>query len=573
MYFINTLSSALIVISAVWTTSVIGVEQVSINSLPAVNPVKQPWIWPLPQHWDRGQKTLDASHIGFDYSHHNSILSKAIKRYTDDIFYLKDDYPMVPYNWSTTDSKITGQLRTVKIILDNADDTKLDLDTDESYELTIPSGNKARATLKAKNVYGALHGLETLSQIIQWSPENRRHLIPNAPWSIKDKPKYAYRGLLMDTSRHYYPLEDIKKTIETMAWNKMNAFHWHMLDSTSFPYESKAYPELSKKGAYSPKHVYSAEDLAEIVQFAKERGVRVIPEIEAPGHSTSWGYGIPEIVSCRDKVPYFGYTVQPPSGQLNIASNKTKEVVHAIVDEFVDIFPDSFFHASGDEVVYDCWSNDTEIAKYLKDNDMTVQELFSDFVLEMQDYIRSKNRTVIAWQESVLEYNLTLPKNTVIQTWDGSDGVKGATEKGYRTIVSSNNYWYLDVGFGKPRSNPYPDVAGAGFNHWNRMYSYDMRANLTSSEIELIIGGEAAVFGELIDHTNFESRIWPRASTVAHVLWSGYENPEGEKLTSEDAILRLFPWRERMLLRGTMASPLNQGFCTRNPLDCFQPPE
>ena len=126
---------------------------------------------------------------------------------------------------------------------------------------------------------------------------------------------------------------------------------------------------------------------------------------------------------------------------------------------------------------------------------------------------------------------------------------------------------------GKPRSNPYPDVAGAGFNHWNRMYSYDMRANLTKAEANLIVGGEAAVFGELIDQTNYESRIWPRASTVSHVLWSGYENSDGKPLTSADAILRLIPWRERMLLRGTMAAPLNQGWCTRNPLHCFQPEE
>jgi hexosaminidase len=126
---------------------------------------------------------------------------------------------------------------------------------------------------------------------------------------------------------------------------------------------------------------------------------------------------------------------------------------------------------------------------------------------------------------------------------------------------------------GKPRSNPYPDVAGAGYNHWNRVYSYDMRANLTQTEAGLILGGECAMWGELADHSNFEGKIWPRASAVAERLWSGYETPSGENITSADAILRLLPWRDRMVLRGIMASPLNQGFCTRNPLDCFQPPE
>ncbi|KAI8342812.1 glycoside hydrolase family 20 protein [Chlamydoabsidia padenii] len=475
---------------------------------------------------------------------------------------------MIPYNWSTTEPSIGGVLKDFKIIVDHPEDNHLDVDTEESYELTISDN---QGTIKAKNVFGAMHALETLSQLIQWSPDHHCHVIPNAPWSIKDYPTYAYRGLLLDTSRHYYPLPDIRKVIDTMSANKFNSLHWHMLDSTSFPYQSKGYPQLAEKGAYSPKHVYSSRDIKDIVQFAKERGVRVIPEIEAPGHSTSWGFGMPEIVSCLNVVPYSGYTVQPPSGQLDISSNKTKQVVHQIIDEFVSLFPDSMFHASGDEVVYDCWTNDTMVAAHLKENNITIQELYSDFVMEMQDYIRSKNKTVITWQESVLEYNLSLPLDSVVQVWVGSAGVKAVTEKGYRAIVSSSDYLYLDLGFGKPRSNPDPNLPGAGFNHWNRMYSYDMRANLTSEEAKLIIGGETAMWAELVDHTNFESRIWPRASAVAHTLWSGYETPQGDKLTSADAILRLLPWRERMVLRGTMAAPLNQGYCTRNPLDCFQP--
>jgi hexosaminidase len=128
--------------------------------------------------------------------------------------------------------------------------------------------------------------------------------------------------------------------------------------------------------------------------------------------------------------------VQPPSGQLNIASNKTKEVVNTIVDELSELFPDSWFHASGDEVVMDCWSNDTEIAAYLKQHNLTTLELFEQFVNGMQDHIRTHNKTVMVWQEMILEYNFTLPKDTVVHVWVGSSGVKATTEKGYRTIVS-----------------------------------------------------------------------------------------------------------------------------------------
>lgn len=282
--------------------------------------------------------------------------------------------------------------------------------------------------------------------------------------------------------------------------------------------------------------------------------------------------GIPEIASCLNTQPYFGYTIQPPAGQLNIAHPKTKEVIYGLIDEWAELFPDSFFHAAGDEVIMKCWAEDPYITNHLQQTNQTLIQLFENFVLDMEDHVRQKNKTVMVWQEMLLEYNFTLPKDTVIQVWIGSEGVKEVTEKGYRTIVSAQNFWYLDLGFGRPRSNPYPEVQGAGFNHWNRVYSYDMRANLTTTEADLILGAEATMWGELADPNNVEDRLWPRAAAFAERLWSGYENPKGEALVSADAILRLLPWRERLVLRGVRAGPLNQGFCTRNPLDCFQPP-
>jgi hexosaminidase len=167
----------------------------------------------------------------------------------------------------------------------------------------------------------------------------------------------------------------------------------------------------------------------------------------------------------------------------------------------------------------DCWTNDTQIASYLTENNITIMELFRDFVFNMQDHIRSHNKTVMVWQEMLLEYNFTLPMDTVVQIWVGSSGVKAATKRGYKTVVSSSDYWYLDTGYGKPRSNPYPAVAGAGYNHWNRVYSYDIRANLTQDEVALIQGGEVCMWGELADKTNFEGKIWPRASAAAERLW------------------------------------------------------
>jgi hexosaminidase len=188
----------------------VGAQQ-GVMGLPAVNPVKQPWIWPLPQKWERGSSTLKLDEgIRFDYDGHNHILNSAVKRYHNLIF-MKDDYPMIPYNWSTTDEHIRSSLNSIYIDVLNKSD-HLDMDTDETYSLTIPVSGKA--LIQAETVYGAFHALETFAQIVQWNPIQHAYVIPNAPWKISDYPKYKHRGLLFDTSRHYYTPTDIKKVID-----------------------------------------------------------------------------------------------------------------------------------------------------------------------------------------------------------------------------------------------------------------------------------------------------------------------------------------------------------------------
>jgi len=185
-----------------------------IQGIPAVNPITQPWIWPLPQNWERGSSTLKVSgRIRFEGNGaRQPIISKAIKRYQD-LMFKKEDYPMIPYNWSTTDTKPSrSSFNTVVIDIKTMDD-HLDVDTDESYTLTVPDGGKA--VLQAQTIYGVLHGLETLSQLVQYYPERRSYYIPNAPWKISDFPKYKHRGILLDTSRHYYTVQEIEKIVDS----------------------------------------------------------------------------------------------------------------------------------------------------------------------------------------------------------------------------------------------------------------------------------------------------------------------------------------------------------------------
>jgi hexosaminidase len=185
-----------------------------IQGIPAVNPVSQPWIWPLPQNWERGTNTLKVSKsIRFEgKGARQPIVSKAIKRYQN-LMFKKEDYPMIPYNWSTTDNKPSRSSLSTVVIDIKTNDDHLDMDTDESYTLTVPTSGKA--VIQAETVYGVLHGLETLSQLVQYYPERKSYYVPNAPWKISDFPQYKHRGILLDTSRHYYTVQEIEKLIDS----------------------------------------------------------------------------------------------------------------------------------------------------------------------------------------------------------------------------------------------------------------------------------------------------------------------------------------------------------------------
>lgn len=198
-------------LSVLWLVIAVITTPTLQQGLPANNPINEPWIWPLPQEWHRGNSTIELSEdINFIFNADSEILQSAVDRYKKLIF-LKDEYPMIPYNWSTTDNEVSYLLSTVEIFIQDWSE-ELDLDTDESYVLTIPVS--ANSTINATTVFGALRAIETFSQIVQWSSSHNSYLLPNAPWRISDFPKYKHRGLLLDTSRHYYIPSDMFKVID-----------------------------------------------------------------------------------------------------------------------------------------------------------------------------------------------------------------------------------------------------------------------------------------------------------------------------------------------------------------------
>ncbi|XP_047062686.1 beta-hexosaminidase 2-like [Lolium rigidum] len=406
---------------------------------------------------------------------------------------------------------------------------------DESYVLEIlPTG---AATITAATAWGAMHGLETFSQL-SWRSASGKLLVA-AGVRVEDRPLYQHRGLMLDTGRTYFPVLDILRTIDAMAWNKMNVFHWHITDSQSFPIELASEPRLAEMGAYGEDMRYTVEDVTRIVEFAMSRGVRVVPEIDGPGHTASWAGAYPEAVSCAGKfwLPDANdwgtrLAAEPGSGQLNPLKSKTYEVVANVINDITSLFPDGFYHAGADEVTPGCWQTDPSIQADI-DNGGTLSQL-------LERYVRAA---------------------------------------GYRAIVSSATFYYLDCGHGDfvgnnsvydDQRSDYDTQGGSWcgpFKTWQRVYDYDIVHGLTAQEAKLVIGGEVALWTEQADATVLDARLWPRASAMAEALWSGNRDAAGVKRYAE-ATDRLNDWRHRMVGRGVRAEPIQPLWCRTRPGMC-----
>lgn len=224
-----------------------------------------------------------------------------------------------------------GMSLLVNLVVANTSTDHLTWETDESYALVIQETTDGRinATITAENYFGARHGFETLNQLIIFDDlRNEIQIVRDA--SITDRPVYPHRGILLDTSRNYVTVDVIKKVIEGMAISKLNVLHWHITDTHSFPFVSKSMPYLSRLGAYSPSQVYTPEDIADLVTFAKTRGVNLLPEFDAPAH-VGEGWQDTDYVACFNKKPWQDYCVEPPCGQLDPTKEGLYDVLEGIL--------------------------------------------------------------------------------------------------------------------------------------------------------------------------------------------------------------------------------------------------
>ncbi|KAK4673176.1 Glucosamine-6-phosphate isomerase (Glucosamine-6-phosphate deaminase) (GNPDA) (GlcN6P deaminase) [Podospora pseudopauciseta] len=471
-------------------------------------------------------------------------------------------------------------LQTLEIIQTASDDRSafkpLAGEVDESYNLTLSKSGHAKLT--AVSSIGILRGLETFSQLFYQHSSGTFWYTPYAPVSITDSPKFPHRGILLDTARHFFPVEDILRTIDAMAWSKLNRLHIHVTDSQSWPLVIPSMPELSEKGAHHPSETYSPSDVESIQKYGAVRGVEVYFEIDMPGHIGSVSLSHPELIVAYNEQPYHWWCAQPPCGAFKLNNTAVDEFLGRLFD---DLLPRveryaAYFHTGGDELN----RNDSMLDEGIRSNSSEVlQPLLQKFIDKQHERVREKGLTPVVWEEIPLEWNVTLGEGTVVQSWLGAGAVKELVGMGHRVIDSNYNFWYLDCGRGQwiTWENGLPFKTGYPFNDWcgptkswGLIYSHDPTANLTEEEAKLVLGGEVAVWSETIDPMNLDGIVWPRASVAGEVLWSGrVDDNTGQNRSQIEAFPRLTEFRERLVRRGVRASPISQEFCVQGePWEC-----
>ncbi|KAL9388664.1 hypothetical protein Peur_017269 [Populus x canadensis] len=495
------------------------------------------YVWPLPAKFSSGNNTLsvdpELSLVLGGKGGNSSIIKDGFGRYKKIIF----KHSSKSYS---VNKRLVFDIGVLKIVV-LSDNEELQLGVDESYLLLVEKRNGqsiiGEAYIEANTVYGALRGLETFSQLCAFDYETKAVQIYRAPWYVLDKPRFAYRGLLLDTSRHYLPIGVIKQIIESMSYAKLNVLHWHIIDEESFPLEVPSYPNLWK-GSYTKWERYTVEDAYEIVDFAKMRGINVMAEIDVPGHAESWGTGYPDLwpsPSCREP--------------LDVSKNYTFDVISGIMTDLRKIFPFGLFHLGGDEVNTDCWNSTSHVKQWLLDHNMTTKEAYQYFVLRAQEIAISKGWTPVNWEETFNTFASNLNPRTIVHNWLGGGVCAKAVAKGFRCIFSNQGFWYLD----------HLDVP------WYEVYKAEPLEGINDTSMqELVLGGEVCMWSETADTSVVQQTIWPRAAAAAERLWSNRETISSGNITLT-ALPRLHYFRCLLNRRGVQAAPVTNYYARQPP--------
>lgn len=460
-------------------------------------------LMPLPAHMTlgEGQFLIDGNfNISFDgYTEPRLILAR--ERFMKTLFARTG----VPLPAASQDRPANFTIKTTA-----ASKPVQELGEDETYRLKVSS---TAVELSAPNPLGVLHGLQTFLQLVRITPQG----FAAPAVAIDDEPRFAWRGLMIDSGRHFMPIPVLERNLDGMEATKLNVFHWHISDDQGFRIESKVYPLLHEKG--SNGLYYTQQQVKDVIAYARDRGIRVVPEFDMPCHTTSWFVGYPELASGPGP-----YQIATRWGILDAAMDPTRESTFQFLDKFLGemtgLFPDAYFHVGGDECNGKEWTANQRIQAYMREHGIKDNTaLQSGFSARLQKLVAAHNKIMEGWDE-VLQPDT--PKEVVIHSWRGPTALAVAAKQGNRGLLS--NGYYIDLNQSAAYHYSIDPLGGNG-------------ASLSPEEKARVLGGEATMWSEMVTPENVDSRIWPRTAVIAERLWSPQDVKDVDSMYQRLAII------------------------------------
>ena len=557
-----------------------------------------PFLWPFPSSMAGiANATLCVNPIAFAFTTapgtvQSDVLTAAFDQY---LAYMRA--PPRIHTTTTAEAENTAPTLAGLIVsvVNNSAAPRITEGTDESYPLALtpPPGG---ARLSAPTAFGALRGVETFLQLMvpthaagddpAWATAGACPYSVPAPVVIEDRPRFGHRGMLVDTGRQYFPVDTLLHAIDAMMFNKLNVLHWHITEVNSFPIVLDSVPELARAGAYAPSEVYTKVDIAKIVDYARLHGVRVVPELDMPGHMTSWGRANPAwVIDCGPKHHQLHYRIA------NVANPDVYRVIESVIDELAPLFPDPWWFFGGDETCctwntcdgpgqkLSGWMQDPAVAAWTRRvsgqpgyeaNMSSHAAIFRHFAEQVEPMVLKHGKTPVWWNDAfqMQATRKTSGTSAVFENWLSTD-LAPYLQEGFRVIQGRG--WYLSSLHaqgtpGQPESErgngDWEFCSFVGGNDWTTYYLNDPARNVSAPALnasKLLLGGEVSAWGECIDPGNFDAMAWPKGSAVAERLWS----PAAQADPTE-AWPRLVAHRCRMKRRGVAAQVLH-------PQSCYSP--
>lgn len=414
-----------------------------------------------------------------------------------------------------------------------------------AYRLQV---NRSGVQIKGDGALGSFYGVQSLVQLL---PVEKKKELTVPALEIEDQPRFAYRGMHLDVGRHFYPIDFIKKFIDYIALHKMNTFHWHLTEDQGWRIEIKKYPKLTQVGAYRNGTIighhpgtgndgtkyggyYTQEQVKEIVKYAGDRFITVIPEIEMPGHASAAIAAYPELSCFPDEATKHparvswhgdstGKQVQQSWGiypDVFAPTEYTFKFLENVLDEVIALFPSTYIHIGGDECPKENWKRSAFCQQLIKEKGLKDEhDLQSYFIQRIEKYLNSKGRQIIGWDE-ILEGGLA--PNATVMSWRGEKGGIEAAKQKHNVIMTPNSYVYFDYAQNKQEDS----LVIGGYLTVQKVYNYEpVPAALAAEDTRYILGAQANVWSEYMKTpAKVEYMVFPRMSALSEVLWSRKES-------------------------------------------------